>query len=102
MPLIFYLTRHLRELGYGHSIIRDKAFRTSKMVLEGKARQLRSQGKGKVPSLTEAEEKILWESNQPGKKSPRSLIQTIWWNICLHLSLIALDVMRLLVQIQNI
>ena len=45
-------------------------------------------GKGKVPnrarSLSGAEENILWESGQLGCNSSRSLIQTVWWNNCLH------------------
>ena len=45
-------------------------------------------GKGKVPSrarsLSGAEENILWESGELGCNSSRSLIQTVWWNNCLH------------------
>ena len=45
-------------------------------------------GKGNVPnrakSLSEAEKNILWESRQIGCNSSRSLIQTVWWNNCLH------------------
>ena len=70
------------------SIVRGDAFRSSKLVLEGKARQLRVQGKGKVPnrakSLTATEENVLWENDQLGANNPRSLVQTIWWNNCLH------------------
>ena len=58
------------------------------MVLEGKARQLRLMGKGKVPnrarSLTSSEEMVLWEDGQLGDRNSRSLIQTLWWNNCLH------------------
>ena len=45
-------------------------------------------GKGKVDnrarSLSRSEENILWESGQLGCNSSRSLIQTVWWNNCLH------------------
>ena len=44
--------------------------------------------KGKVPyragSLSGEEENILLESRQLGCNSSRSLIQTVWWNNCLH------------------
>ena len=46
------------------------------------------ESKGKVPnrarSLITAEENILWETGQLGCNSSRSLIQTVWWNNCLH------------------
>jgi len=55
----------------------------SRKVLEGKARKLREQGKGKRPnrckSLTKEEEEIPWEHGQLGGRSPRSLISTMWW-----------------------
>ena len=35
-------------------------------------------------SLSGAEENILWESGQLDCNSSRSLIQTVWWNNCLH------------------
>ena len=38
----------------------------------------------KARSLSGAEENILWESGQLGCNSSRSLIQTVWWNNCLH------------------
>ena len=69
-------------------IARHDAFRLSRQVLEGKARTARMDGKGKVPNrariLCRAEENILWESGQLGCNSSRSLIQTVWWNNCLH------------------
>lgn len=78
----------MREKGYPESIIRGDTFRASKNVLEGKARILRQNGKGKQPnrarSLTTEEEKILWESKQLGVSNPRALINTVWWNNCLH------------------
>ena len=44
--------------------------------------------KGKVPnrakSLSRAEENILWEGGQLDCNYSRSLIQTVWWNNCLH------------------
>jgi len=63
----------------------------SRKVLEGKARKLREQGKGKRPnrskSLTKEEEEILWENGQLGGKSPRSLINTMWGLMTQHFGL---------------
>ena len=76
------LDRHLKEKGYSFSIIKDREFFNSRKVLEGKARELRNEGKGKLPnksrSLTREEEEALWESGQLGNSSPRSLLNTIW------------------------
>ena len=74
---------YLTEKEYKHSIIRDKEFKSSKQVLEGKAWLLRQQGKGKRPnksrSLTTTEENELWEKKKLGKGSPQVLVQTVWW-----------------------
>ena len=54
------IDRYLADKEYKHSIIRDRAFKSSKQVLEGKARLLRQKGIGKRPnkarSLTTTEE----------------------------------------------
>ena len=82
------IQRYLTEKGYEKNILKDSEFRISRSVLEGKARILRQEGKGKVPnrsrSLTEDEENILWEYGQLGLSTPRSLVQTVWYNNCLH------------------
>ena len=44
------LDRYLREHSYPHSIIKDRQFQQSKQVLEGKAKLLREDGKGKRPN----------------------------------------------------
>ena len=62
-------------------------------VLEGKARKLRNEGRGKLPnklrSLTREEdlEEALWGSGQLGNSSPRSLLNTMWWLLSQHLGL---------------
>lgn len=85
------LDRHLKEKGYSLSIIKDREFLSSRKVLEGKARKLRSEGKGKLPnksrSLTREEEEVLWECGQLGNSSPRSLLYTMWWLLSQHLGL---------------
>ena len=63
--MIAAVDRHLKEKDYPMSIMKDRAFASSKSVLEGKARQLRVKGMGKKPnganSLTKEEEEILWQ-----------------------------------------
>ena len=85
--MYFYFFRYLKEKNYPASIARH-VFRSSRQVLEGKAKIARMDGKGKVPSrarsLSGAEENILWESGQLGCNSSRSLIQTVYWNNFLH------------------
>ena len=86
--MYFLYFRYLKDNKYVVSIMRGKDFESSKRVLEGKARYLRQQGKGKVPnrarSLNAEEEEVLWTSGQLGDSTPRSLIQTVWWYKCLH------------------
>ena len=48
--MVTAIDRYLADKGYKHSIIRDREFKSSKQVLEGKARLLRQQGKGKRPN----------------------------------------------------
>ena len=63
--MVTAIDRYLTEKEYKHSIIRDKEFKSSEQVLEGKARLLRQQGKGKRAnksrSLTTTEENEPWE-----------------------------------------
>ena len=85
------LDRHLKECGYKFSIIRDREFAESKMVLEGKVKLLRQQGKGKRPNaskaLTTEEEEKLWSENKLGNSSPKVLLQTMWWLLTQHFGL---------------
>ena len=85
------IERYLKENGYVFSIIRDRKFATSQAVLEGKARFLREQGKGKRPnkasSLTSIEEEKLWECGQLGASTPLSLVNTIWLQLTQHFGL---------------
>ena len=68
------LDRYLKEHDYKYSIIRDREFHQSKLVLEGKVKCLRQQGKGKRPNaanaLTAEEEKMLWSEQSLGDCSP--------------------------------
>ena len=82
------LDRYLKENGYPLSIVRDREFAGSKAVLEGVARILRADGKGKRPnrtrSLNVADEEVLWSCGELGSGTPRSLQQTLWWLISQH------------------
>ena len=82
------IDRYLTQKEYKHSIIRDREFKSSKQVLEEKARLLRQQGKGKrtnkARSLTTTEENELWEKKKLGKGSPQVLVKQFggfWPNI---------------------
>ena len=85
------LERHLKSKLYTKSIIKDREFLSSRKVLEGKARKLREEGRGKRPnrskSLTNEEEETLWKSGQLGSGNPRALINTMWWLLTQHFGL---------------
>ena len=85
------MERYLKSKSYPKSIIRDREFINSRKVLEGKARKLREQGKGKRPnrskSLTKEEEEVLWQNGQLGSGTPRALINTMWWLMTQHFGL---------------
>ena len=85
------LERHLKSKLYPKSIIKDREFLSSRKVLEGKARKLREEGRGKRPkrakSLTNEEEETLWKSGQLGSGNRRALINTTWWLLTQHFGL---------------
>ena len=71
--------------------LREREFLNFKKALEGKARKLREQGKGKRPnqskSLTKEEEGFLWQKGQLSGGTPRALLNTMWWLLTLHLAI---------------
>ena len=84
------IDRYIKSKNYGKSIARDKAFASSSDVLEGVARVLRQNGKGKRPnraSLSNADIQLLWDCGQLGCSNPGALIHTMWWNNCVVLGL---------------
>ena len=89
--MVASLDRQLKESGFKYSILRDHEFAELKQVLEGKAKQLRQEGKGKRPqisrSLTTNEETQLWEQKKLGNHSPQVLTQTVWWLLTRHFGL---------------
>ena len=82
------LDRHLKNKNYSSSIIQDREFYNLKQILEGKARQLRENGRRKRPNaakpLTLQEEEMLWEKGKLGNSSPQALINTMWWLLTQH------------------
>ena len=62
------LDRHLRNKGCTLSIVRDRAFSSSKEVLKDRAKQLRLAARGKQPNkprqVSVEEEEILWGSGK--------------------------------------
>ena len=85
------LDRRLMEAGYMYSLFFSRYFLNSRNVLEGKARLLREQGKGKRPNkscrLSNDEMEQLWQSGQFGYHSPMALINTLWWLFTLYFGL---------------
>ena len=85
------LDRYLRERNYPYSIIKDRQFEQSKKVLEGQAKLLRQEGKGKRRNASSAlfipEEEALWENGKLGSSSPRVLCYTMWWILTQHFGL---------------
>ena len=69
------IDRHLKSRSYPKSIREDNIFFSCRQVLEGKARKLRTEGKGphRAQSLSAEEEEILWECGQLGTFTPESL-----------------------------
>ena len=85
------LQRHLKNNGCAYSINTDVEFKKSNEILEGKARQLRMEGKGKRPHATRPisheEEEELWTKGRLGDGSPETLLHTMWYNNTQHFGL---------------
>ena len=85
------LERHLKSKTSLKSIIWDREFLNYRKVLEGKARKLWEQGKGKWSnqsrSLTKEEEEVLWQNGQLGGGTPWALHNTMWWLPTQHFGL---------------
>ena len=81
----------MKSKSYPKSIREDKIFLFCRQVLEGKARKLCSEDKGKRPhraqSLNAEEEEILWECGQPGTFTPESSTNAVFWLLIQHFGL---------------
>lgn len=70
--------------GCKYSIVKDKEFAESREVLNGKAIELREQGKGKRKNKADAvtdEEELMWKKGILGDKSPTSLNYTVFYTL---------------------
>ena len=79
------LDRSFRSSGCKYSIVKDKEFAESREVLNGKAIELREQGKGKrknkADAVTDEEEELMWKKGILGDKSPTSLNYTVFYTL---------------------
>ena len=89
------LHRYLVARGYLGDILNGTEFRESRNVLEGKARELRAAGMGRKPNardpLSDGDEKMLWCSGKLGASCPKTLQQTMWYMLTLHMGLRAVQ-----------
>ena len=77
--MVTAIDRYLTEKEYKHSIIRDKEFKSSKQVLEGKARLLRQQGKGKrAEQVTKSDNLQLRKMSCGNKRSWEREVHKSW------------------------
>ena len=85
------LHRYLKDTNFPKSIIEDIEFTQSNKVLDGKARTLRQNGKGRRPNasraLTNEEEEILWSAGKLGRSNPTALRHTVWFMNTQHFGL---------------
>ncbi|XP_070573834.1 uncharacterized protein [Ptychodera flava] len=85
LQTISCVDRHLREMRYNKSIIRDDEFQRSRESLAAKRKKLKAEGKGNMPckasALTESDETKLIESIKLGTSSPDAIINTVWFNM---------------------
>jgi len=90
--VIAALDRHLKEKQYPLSIVKDQEYQSSKHVLEGKAKLLRQDGRGKRPNkarnLTKEEKEVLRKENKFGSTTlEKELVNTMWWLLTQHFGL---------------
>ena len=83
--------RYLKRRRYCESIITGQAFAKTREVLKSKQKQLKRIGKGnkqqEASPLTKEEIEILYSKGVMGIHSPEALINTLWFNNCLHFGL---------------
>lgn len=80
--IVYSLDRHLQRRHYVVSL-RGPYFKDLHDCLAAKRKQLKSQGKGRLPNKAEPvtvdEEKRLWDLGLMGKNNPESLLNALWW-----------------------
>jgi len=80
--------RHLKKLNYNTSLIFGYEFSKAREVLKCKQKNLKMQGKGNLPKRADAisddEISKLFEKGCLGPSTPKSLVNTMWYNNTLH------------------
>ena len=83
--------RYLKKHRYCESVVTGQSFSRTRETLRSKQKQLKRDGKGNKPfeaaSLTQEELEMLYSSGAFGCNSPQALINTLWYNNCLHFGL---------------
>ena len=83
--------RYLKKNRYCESVVTGQSFSRTRETLRSKQKQLKRDGKGNKPfkaaSLTQEELEMLYSSGAFGCNSPQALINTLWYNNCLHFGL---------------
>ena len=82
------LGRYFKANGADFSLLKDKAFERSRLVLNGKAIELRESGRGKRKNkanpLTPEEEELLWSSGALGEHPAESLNHALFYTLGQH------------------
>ena len=80
--------RRLKKWGYSDSIITGQPFAKTRDALKSKQKELKRLGKGnklrEAASLDQEEIDLLFKKGVMGIHSPQALINTLWFNNCLH------------------
>jgi hypothetical protein len=83
--------RYLKKHWYSESIITGQHFATTRDTLKSKQKELKRKGKGNKPHeascLTPQEIDTLYEMGAMGLNSPQALVNSIWFNNCMHFGL---------------
>ena len=83
--------RYLKKRRYRESILTGQHFATTRDTLKSKQKELKRKGKGNKPReascLTQQEIDTLYEKGAMGLNSPQALVNSIWFNNCMHFGL---------------
>ena len=89
--IIASVERYLKKRGYSDSIITVQPFAKTLDALKSKQKQLKWLGKGNKPkdaaSFDQEEIDLLFRKGVMGIHSPQALINTLWFNNCLHFNI---------------
>ena len=83
--------RYLKKRRYSELILTGQHFATTRDTLKSKQKELKRKGKGNKPReascLTQQEIDSLYEKGAMGLNSPQALVNSIWFNNCMHFGL---------------